>query len=249
MNTMIREKSLTYARYRLPYADEAVCFVIEQTNAQHGTMADLGAGTGLLTRHFVDWVEKVYAIEPEPEMRMICEEELGKNIITLDGVAEATGLPDQSVDLIVAANAYHRFQPEKTLQEFRRILKPHGWLAIFSYHDDTNFLRETVQIGQIPQLMKRLQQTRHIEPVSYFYGNVTPTRHLFSQAHIETWDEYWGAVLSGMESPAIEEGWFTEFREAHQKRFAQFAVDGQLTIRYSTEVWLGQPNYAHLDKK
>ncbi|MBE9914925.1 class I SAM-dependent methyltransferase [Paenibacillus donghaensis] len=71
MNSMTRDKALQYARYRLPYSIEASKFVIETANVSQGIIADIGSGTGLLTQHFVGEVEKVFAIEPEFEMRKI----------------------------------------------------------------------------------------------------------------------------------------------------------------------------------
>lgn len=246
MKSMTVEKAEKYARYRMPYADEAVQFLLDQTGGQHCIIADLGAGTGLLTRHFIGRAAKVYAIEPEPAMRSVCMRELGShpNIYVQAGVAEATGLPDQSVDIITAANAFHRFHPEAALREFRRILKPKGWLAFFSYHDDAGFFRETMRVAKIPEFTNRLRETRHTEPAEYFFGPAAPERHLFRQTHMETWAEYWGAVVSGMESPNEEEEWYKDFLGAHQKRFARLATDGLLKVHYSTELRLGQPDYA-----
>lgn len=150
---------------------------------------------------------------------------------------------DGSVDLIVAANAYHRFQPEATIQEFKRILKPGGMLAIFSYHDDEHFLRDTIRVCTMKQYDQRLAATRHTEPVQYFFGDSQPNRYLFKQEHQETWNEYWGAVVSGMESPDESEEWFEAFEEAHKQRFNAMQTNGLITFMYSTEVWLGQPKY------
>ncbi|BFH63063.1 class I SAM-dependent methyltransferase [Paenibacillus azoreducens] len=245
MNSMTRDKALQYARYRLPYSIEASKFVIETANVSQGIIADIGSGTGLLTQHFVGEVEKVFAIEPEFEMRKISYELMKQRegIEYIDGVAEETSLPDQSIDLIVAANAYHRFNPEAAIKEFARILKPQGWLAIFSYYDDHNFFRDTMLVCNIAQYNERLAATRHQEPVTYFYGDSAPHRFLFKQEHYETWDEYWGAVVSGMEAPDESEDWFEIFQEAHKQRFNKIASNGQITVRYSTEVWLGQPKY------
>ncbi|OPA75348.1 hypothetical protein BVG16_22420 [Paenibacillus selenitireducens] len=245
MNQMTRNKALQYAKYRLPYSVEASTFVIEKADVSHGVVADIGAGTGLLTQHFVGNVEKVFAIEPEFEMRKISHELIGErqDIEYIAGVAEDTRLLDQSIDLIVAANAYHRFKPEDTMKEFKRILKPTGMLAIFSYDDNSNFLRDTMRVCNMDQYNKRLNATRHQEPVQYFYGDSTPSRYLFKQEHIETWDEYWGAVISGMESPDESEDWFEAFQKAHAQRFHQLETNGVITVRYSTEVWIGQPKY------
>jgi ubiquinone/menaquinone biosynthesis C-methylase UbiE len=242
---MTYEKALLYNKYRLPYSGEACTFIVNEANASHGIVADIGAGTGLLTRHFVGNVQKIYAIEPEREMRRVAYEMIGsrEDIEYIDGVAENTKVPDQSVDLIVAANAYHRFQPESAIKEFKRILKSGATLAIFSYQDDNGFLRDTMKVCNIDPYKNRLSETRHNEPVSYFFGTTIPNRYLFQQEHEESWEEYWGAIVSGMESPDESEAWFQEFKKAHVKRFKGLERNGVIKVTYSTEVWIGKPEY------
>lgn len=245
MNQMTREKVMQYAKYRWPYSTDACQFIIETADVSQGVVADVGAGTGLLTQHFVGKVKKVFAIEPELEMRNFAHGFIGdrQDIDYIDGVAENTTLESHSVDLIIAANAYHRFQPEPTLNEFRRILKPNGMLAVFSYHDEHNFVRDTLRVCNNEHYNQRLTATRHEEPVQYFYGDAISSRYLFTQEQSETWDDYWGAIGAGMESPDESEEWFITFQEAHRQRFNDMATSGRITVKYSTEVWLGQPNY------
>lgn len=248
MYVMSQAKAESYARYRLAYSDEAVQMVLARTGAER--VVDLGAGTGLLTRHFAGRVKTLHAVEPEPEMRRIAARELHKlqagqtEIHVLDGVAEATGLPDHSADLLVAANAHHRFHPERAIAEMGRILKPGGWLALFTYGDDGHFLQDTLRTGCIPEHRQRLASTRHELPASYFYGDEEPEELSFPRHHAEGWEEYWGSVISGMEAPEAGESWFTEFESAHRKRFERLAVKNLLEFRYSTHVWLGQPKYS-----
>lgn len=245
MTSMSRKKALSYAKYRLPYSAKACEYIIDATDVSHGVVADIGAGTGLLTQHFVGKVRKIIAIEPELEMRNLAIELLGQNvgIDYIAGTAESTTLNDHSIDLIVAANAYHRFQPEETMKEFRRILKPNGMLAVISYYDSSNFLRDNMLITGLDEYHKRLSETRHKQPVQYFFGDSKPERFIFEQEIKESWEEYWGANNSGMESPEEDEKWFEAFRDKHQERFALLENNGLITVKYATEVWLGQPKY------
>lgn len=240
MQTLNRDKAEIYARYRLPYADDAVRFVIDQVGRAGCAVADIGAGTGLLTRHFLGRAATVYAVEPEPAMRAILERDL-KGVVSVGGTAEATGLPDQSVDLIVAGNAFHRFDPVGALAEFARILRPGGWLAIFSY-GFTALPTDDLAV-RFPQWRARQQEKRLTQSPAHFYGRGVPTPHSFAQTRTETWTEYWGAVQAGMEAPDAGDDWFPAFEAAHRELFAQRAIDGIWTFQYSTEALLGQPLY------
>lgn len=240
MQSMSQNKAEMYARYRLPYSADAARSVLEQAGPACRTVADIGAGTGLLTQHFVGRVPALYAVEPEPQMRAVLERSLA-GVVSVDGTAEATGLPDQSVDLIVVGNAYQRFHPVEALAEFARILRPGGWLAIFSYGfaglpgDDLG--------TRFPQWRARMAEKRLTASPAHFFGQGVPERHSNGQSCSETWDEYWGGVISAMEAPDARDDWFGEFETAHRELFAQRAVDGLWTFAYSTEVLLGQPVY------
>jgi SAM-dependent methyltransferase len=74
----------------------------------------------------------VYAVEPNLEMRAKAEELLSgyPGFVSVDGTAEATGLPDSSVDLILAGQAFHWFDPVATRREFVRIARPGAVVAL-----------------------------------------------------------------------------------------------------------------------
>ncbi|MEM9906031.1 MAG: class I SAM-dependent methyltransferase, partial [Cyanobacteria bacterium P01_D01_bin.44] len=105
---------------------------------QHGgltskqTVADIGMGTGLLTHHFLDHGNRVYGVEPNAEMRSAAVECLHPyaHFHPLDGQAEATTLPPDSVDWVVAGQAFHWFDRPAARAEFERILKPGGRVAL-----------------------------------------------------------------------------------------------------------------------
>lgn len=245
MQVMSREQAERYARYRLPYADEAVQHLLNRIGPDCRAAVDLGAGTGLLTRHLAGRVPTLYAVEPELEMLKILKQDIPE-CIAIAGVAEATGLPDQSVDLILMANAYHRFSPDAAIAEFRRILRPGGWLANFSYgmYDATYIAAMSDMNQRFPEWGARVQARRHSRPLSFFYGDTTPETHTVRQTLPETWDEYWGAATAALEAPSPSEPWFPEFEAAHRAIFDKIAADGVWHVPYATQVTFGQPQYA-----
>jgi ubiquinone/menaquinone biosynthesis C-methylase UbiE len=106
-------------------------------------VADIGAGTGMLSEVFLANGNRVLAVEPNPDMRermrKTCGSFLGESRLEIiDATAEDTTLEDQSVDLVAAGRAFHWFDKDRALAEFRRILRPQGWIALVSIGRDHN---------------------------------------------------------------------------------------------------------------
>jgi ubiquinone/menaquinone biosynthesis C-methylase UbiE len=95
-------------------------------------IADIASGTGIFTRLLLEHGNRVYGVEPNAEMRRAGEDFLAKcpKFSSVNGTAEATTLPEKSVDLITCAQAAHWFVREKAMPEFQRILRPGGYLVL-----------------------------------------------------------------------------------------------------------------------
>lgn len=118
-----------YVKYRPSYPAEAIDIVLEGlAPVKQILAADIGAGTGIASRLLALRGVKVIAVEPNAAMREVAQTH--ENVEYRDGCAEATNLSNASVNLVTAFQAFHWFDPEPTLLEFRRILKPNGRLAI-----------------------------------------------------------------------------------------------------------------------
>ena len=116
-----------YSKYRPTYPQE----IIDILNAQIGfnkdkIVADVGSGTGILTKIFLDNGNRVFGIEPNDEMRSFAEKNLSRydNFVSMNQSAENTGLSSNSIDLVTAGQALHWFDPDQSRVEFARILRP-----------------------------------------------------------------------------------------------------------------------------
>ncbi|MFM1850906.1 MAG: hypothetical protein RIS54_590 [Verrucomicrobiota bacterium] len=136
-----------YVRYRPGYpADLISTLVAEAQLGPDSVVADVGSGTGIFTALLLPDTGTVHAIEPNAPMRTWAESTMGAEpkFHSHGTPAEATGLPDASVDLVTAAQAFHWFDPVATRREFARILKPGGQVALIwneRLTDTTPFLR------------------------------------------------------------------------------------------------------------
>jgi SAM-dependent methyltransferase len=123
-----------YVRYRPSYPAEIVSFLHNTCGvAPDALVADIGAGTGISTRLFLEAGHPVIAVEPNQPMLDAAVKWLGavRGFRFVAGTAEATTLAGASVDLVIAAQAFHWFDPQKASREFGRILKPGGKVALF----------------------------------------------------------------------------------------------------------------------
>ncbi|HUS62495.1 MAG TPA: class I SAM-dependent methyltransferase [Acidimicrobiales bacterium] len=121
-----------YERYRPGPSPAAVEWILP---ADVGTVVDLGAGTGALSRLLLDRVRDVIAVEPDDRMRSILTEQV-PGVRALKGRGESMPLPDRSVDAVVASSSWHWMDPVATLHEVGRILVRSGTLgAVWSGPD------------------------------------------------------------------------------------------------------------------
>ena len=121
-----------YERYRPGPSPAAVEWLLP---GDVGTVVDLGAGTGALSRLLLDRARDVIAVEPDDRMRSILTEQV-PGVRALKGRGESMPLPDRSVDAVLASSSWHWMDPVATLHEVGRILVPSGTLgAVWSGPD------------------------------------------------------------------------------------------------------------------
>ena len=123
-----------YVRYRPDYPPALLDWLHgEQGVTPDCQVADVGAGTGISAKLFLDAGHDVTAVEPNAPMREAAVAWLGDNprFRAVDGTSDATTLPDASVGLVTVAQAFHWFDPAGTRREFARLLRPGGLAVIF----------------------------------------------------------------------------------------------------------------------
>ncbi|MBA3843046.1 MAG: methyltransferase domain-containing protein [Actinobacteria bacterium] len=119
-----------YERARPSYPAAAVEWLAERCGIGRGAVvADVGAGTGKLTRLLVPTGARVVAVEPVPAMRAKLRETTPE-VEVVDGTAESLPFADGELDVITVAQAFHWFDHDVALPELHRVLRPGGSLVL-----------------------------------------------------------------------------------------------------------------------
>ncbi len=116
-----------YDNFRPGPAESALSWVLEGRNVP--AVLDLGAGTGACTRLLIAHADQVSAVEPDTRMREVLDAEIPMARV-LAGQGESIPLPDASVDAVFASSSWHWMEPEQTLSEVARVLRPGGTLGV-----------------------------------------------------------------------------------------------------------------------
>ncbi|MFZ6026779.1 MAG: methyltransferase domain-containing protein [Chloroflexota bacterium] len=236
-----------YIKYRPSYP-QAVAGLLQNACGltADSIVADIGSGTGILSKLLLETGCTLYGVEPNPEMRTAGEEFLAgyENFRSVNGTAESTTLPTHSTDIIVAGQAFHWFQPRPARAEFERILKPGGWVALIWNErlENTPFLVAYEKLLQIYGTDYEQTQHRNVDAAAMraFYGNPSIQRKTFANRQTFDWQGMLGRALSSSYVPAPEHPNHTAFVVALKAIFDQFQNEGQVAIEYETVVYYGQ---------
>jgi len=148
--TKFNGKSIVYSKFRPDYPNELIMDMISENKLKEDSIvADIGSGTGIMTKKLLDHGFKVFAVEPNTEMRKVAEDKLEKykHFIPVEGSAENTTLLKSSVDFITVAQAFHWFDLKRFQKECQRILKIDGKVAIISNERMTTSINQEIEVA------------------------------------------------------------------------------------------------------
>ncbi|MEA5595278.1 class I SAM-dependent methyltransferase [Rivularia sp. UHCC 0363] len=232
-----------YVKYRPSYPDAAIDKILENFTLPIAA-ADIGAGTGISSRLLASRGVKIIAIEPNAEMRNAGIGGATSLVEWKDGTAEATNLPDASVDLITCFQAFHWFNPEATLAEFQRILKPSGKLAVVWNNRDRNdkFTAEYSRIISAASnnhpAESRMKTVEYLTETTYFNNFCEYT--FVNQQELDE-SGLIGRAMSSSYVPREGEAYEQVISEL-ENLYQQFKnQQGFVYMTYCTSVYIGEP--------
>lgn len=234
-----------YVKYR-PHYPEAILPYLQQRYSFDGSwdVADVGSGTGISTELFLGNGNRVFAVEPNAEMRGKAEELLRSDthFISIDGTAEATGLAAGSVRLVVAGQAFHWFDARKTRAEFARVLRPGGIVVLLWNERLAQSPFEVAYNALIERHGKDYKTTNHRnisdEQIGNFYH---PAAYVLQEFPNEQWfdlEGLRGRLLSSSYMPKSGPA-YAPMIEDLRRLFDNYQERGRVRVGYDTRVYSG----------
>ena len=238
-----------YLRYRPRYPREIIPFLQGEIGLDSDwRVADIGSGTGFLAERFVDFGCDVTGVEPNAAMRAAGESHLRGhyNFRSVDGSAESSGLPGAAFDLVTAGQAFHWFEPARTREEFKRILRSPGWVALVWNSRAATLSDVTREYESILEKLnhdyqKVAEKNTRPETIEAFLDNGAPLAQArFPNLQSYSWDQLRGRALSSSYAPLPADrrhGWFVQSLLA---LFERHQEGGFLAFPYETNLFWGQ---------
>ena len=236
-----------YAKYRPGYPNQLLALLSREAGySPESVVADVGAGTGILTEILLRNGNTVFAVEPNREMRHAAERALGQYpaFHGVNGAAEATTLPDVSVDGVTVAQAFHWFDGPRAVAEFRRIVKPGGFVALIWNARDTaaspfmaeyerivhahgsNFARSGKELVSFDRLRELVGPELAL--------HVLPNHQELNREGLR------GRLLSASYMPLAGQSGYDQMLAELDAAFTAFQSGGRVRMDYQTRVYLAR---------
>jgi SAM-dependent methyltransferase len=237
-----------YVKYRPRYPREVVDALRAESGLKSSSViADIGSGTGILTEMLLANGNVVFAVEPNAEMREAAARSLGgrPHFRSVAGRAEATTLPDASVDFVTAGQAFHWFERDATRREFTRILRPGGWVALVWNEreaDTTPFLLayEELLRRHSPDYLAVDHRQIDEEVLDAFFGAGGYRSKTFRNRQDFDYEGLEGRLLSSSYAPLPGHPSHAPMLHDLAAIFRTHASDGHVTFEYRTILFYGR---------
>jgi len=236
-----------YILYRPGYPSEIIDFLKNKYRlTPQSVIADIGSGTGKSAEMFLHNGNKVYAVEPNEDMRLAAENLFHGNVdfISINAKSEETGLPEKSMDFIVAGQAFHWFDLIETKKEFQRILKPGGKVVLIWNEREPH---QTGFMGEYDAFLYKYSTDykdidhRNINEtkIATFFSPGIFDEEKFDNQQVFDFEGLKGRYDSASYAIPASDFIYKEAIEALVGLFEKYEEDGKVVMKYVTKVFCG----------
>ena len=236
-----------YIKYRPDYPTEIIPYLQKEIGFNSTTIiADIGSGTGISAELFLKNGNQVFGVEPNKEMREAAEKLLGKYelFISINGSAEQTTLPENSIDLIVAAQAFHWFDMVAFKDACQYIAKRVAYCVLIWNErlENTAFLQdyEALIVTYATDYAAINHKNIAEETISQFYQPNKFRLQSFKNEQSFDFDGLLGRLASSSYMPTSGSASFIEMKTALSSLFKEHQVANKVIIHYETKLYIGK---------
>lgn len=237
-------KGEIYAKARPKYANELFDYLKNELSIPAGSVfADVGSGTGIFTEQLLDCGYKVFAVESNADMRKKAEENLSydKNFISVNGNDVQMNLPDNSVDYVTVAQAFHWFDVQAFKKECKRVLKPDGKVIIvYNARDEKSACTKALADLRYKYNPEFHGFSNGISPencIAFYEGKCD----IFHAENAQIYDRqgYINRVLSSSYSMNESDDMYDEYLKGINEIFDTFSEDDCIIVPAETIAYIG----------
>ena len=240
-------RAQAYASGRPGYPTEVARHVERELELAPGAViVDLGSGTGISSRLFLQAGFRVVGVEPNAQMRAQAEQELADMpaFVSVAGSAQATTLPDASADCVVAAQAFHWFDLEATRAESLRILRaPPRAALIWNVRrtEESDFSRGYERLllefgGDYPRIREKHTDE---DSITAFFGGPRWRRADFGHVTELDFELLTARVNSTSYLPSVCDSGYAPMMQALRRLFDSTQQNGRIVMQYDARVYFG----------
>jgi ubiquinone/menaquinone biosynthesis C-methylase UbiE len=241
MNNEFDNKSRPYSIGRPMYPEAIIHKIKDLGIGAQSSIADIGAGTGLLTKMLGQLECDIFAVEPNMEMLNECKNYCSSNpnIHYIHAPAEDTQLKDNSIDFITIAQAFHWFDKQLCKAEFQRILKADGYVLILwnEMLADSDLAKEYTSLLHKYKNYETAGISKDFDPDKEkrsFFGQEFEKVY-YENRQTVTEKGFIGNALSLSYTPAESDNNYSVFLKELCSLFNKYEEDGKVTFEYETE--------------
>ncbi len=237
-----------YSKYRPAYSFNFIDYLFTNVGiSQSSIIADIGSGTGILTKQLLEKDSKVYGIEPNADMRVIAETNLKSfsKFTSVNGSAENTTIADNSIDYITVAQAFHWFDRERFKKECQRILKPEGKVILVwnSWDNKNELVMENYEVNckycpNFKGFSGGMYDKINEDDFSDFFNGKYETK-VFLNNLIFDMDGFIGRNLSSSYALKSSDAQYNDYVNELKKIYKKYRNNGRLIMPNLTRSYVG----------
>lgn len=236
------DKQQVYDDCRPGYPAAAVELICARAG-RNAVVADIGSGTGKLAVLLAATASSLWAVEPNAYMRRVLTLRTEKmpQVRVVAASAERTHLPDGSVDAITVAEAYHWFDNDEARREFRRILKPDGYVFLLWNHFGGNPYDEQMRdIARRYRTYPEQEGRTEAQLADDTFGPGAWEKVTFDNTMRQPFERFYGGMTSASYVPQPGTVAGKAFKKEVQELFEQYAEGDRLVTHVTAVCYFGQ---------